>query len=387
MSISSDALQEMTTETNSSPTVFHVTAKLSHDGGGVMESLCSLSNELQTSGKVDLFIGGGGSPLTEAEQARYDVKNASNFPVQKVGPLLRSRELENALQSQAPDIIHAHTVWGLATRTLSKLQPNCPYIVSVHGMLEPWTMDQQRWRRRIAWYAWVGNVLRRANCLHALCDAEKQSFRRQGLVNPVAIIPNGIDLPQRSAYNAAGPIVFLGRIHPKKGIRELLHAWEDGMPQLDIAGWDDGGHEQELRELLAEKQLTNVRFIGSAYGEEKSKLLRGASAIILASHSEGLPMAILEGWSYGVPVIMTDECHLPDGFAANAALRITTDPESIRSVVQRFASLDVAEKSAIGDNGRSLVERKFTWETIAEQFNSVYRWLLGSGPQPLCVVD
>lgn len=380
-------MKKMITKNNSSPTVFHVTAKLSHDGGGVMESLCSLSNELQKSGNVDLIIGGGGPPLTVAEQSRYDVKNAFNFPIQRFGPLLRSRELENALQSNAPDLIHAHTVWGLATRTLAKSQPVCPYLVSVHGMLEPWTMQQQRWKRRIAWHAWVGSVLRRANCLHALCDAEKESFRHQGLVNPVAIIPNGIDLPPKSAYNTDGPIVFLGRIHPKKGIRELLHAWENGMPQLDIAGWDDGGHEKELRELHAKKQLTNVRFVGSAYGEEKSKLLRNASAIILASHSEGLPMAILEGWSHGLPVIMTDECHLPDGFTANAALRITPDPDSIRSVVQNFSSLTESERSAIGKNGRSLVERKFTWETIAEQFHSVYRWLLNTGSQPPCVVD
>jgi poly(glycerol-phosphate) alpha-glucosyltransferase len=155
-------------------------------------------------------------------------------------------------------------------------------------------------------------------------------------------------------------LLFLGRIHPKKGLVGLIRAWAEiqnpksGINnskdwQLVIAGWDQGGHEEELKSLCGELGLrvfsrldagdlklnsyklktpppeaeaTDVVFWGPAFGPEKEALLRSASAFVLTSFSEGLPMSVLEAWSYGLPVLMNPECNLQEGFACGAALEI-----------------------------------------------------------------
>ena len=136
----------------------------------------------------------------------------------------------------------------------------------------------------------------------------------------------------------------------------------------------------------------SVIFTGPAFGEEKDRLLRQASAFILPSFSEGLPMSVLEAWSYGLPVLMTDHCNLPAGFAANAALRIGTDAESIAEGLRELFALPTTDHGqrttsliSIGRNGRALVERQFTWPQVAAQMKEVYEWLLGGGPKPGCV--
>jgi poly(glycerol-phosphate) alpha-glucosyltransferase len=98
-------------------------------------------------------------------------------------------------------------------------------------------------------------------------------------------------------------------------------------------------------------------------------------------------MSVLEAWSYGLPVLMTDHCNLPDGFAANAALRIGTDVESIAAGLQALLSLPCPSLVAMGDAGRTLVERQFTWPRIAAQMKEVYEWVLGGGSKPECVME
>jgi poly(glycerol-phosphate) alpha-glucosyltransferase len=152
-------------------------------------------------------------------------------------------------------------------------------------------------------------------------------------------------------------------------------------------------------------------FTGPAFGEQKDQLLRAASAFILPSFSEGLPMSVLEAWAYGLPVLMTDHCNLPEGFANNAAIRIGTDVESIAAGLRTLFAAPTSAPPAsglppsqslqcpdrpltsdlrpltpdlqsLGRNGRALVERQFTWPQVARQTQEVYDWVLGQGPKP-----
>jgi poly(glycerol-phosphate) alpha-glucosyltransferase len=158
-------------------------------------------------------------------------------------------------------------------------------------------------------------------------------------------------------------------------------------------------------------EAASVLFLGPAFGQEKDQLLRSASAFILPSFSEGLPMSVLEAWSYRLPVLMTEHCNIPEGFANNAALRIGTDTESIAEGMRhlfRFASATLqpchsgfafpsaatsgqgipsSDLRSLGLNGRALVERQFTWPQVAAQMKEVYEWVLGGGVVPDCVRD
>jgi poly(glycerol-phosphate) alpha-glucosyltransferase len=135
------------------------------------------------------------------------------------------------------------------------------------------------------------------------------------------------------------------------------------------------------------KSDPTVIFNGPAFGDAKDALLRRADAFILPSFSEGLPMAVLEAWAYGLPVLMTDQCNLPEGFANDAAIRIGTDAESIAEGMRSLLRSPTSDLRSLGRNGRLLVERQFTWPRVAAQMKEVYEWVLGGGTRPGCVRD
>ena len=216
----------------------------------------------------------------------------------------------------------------------------------------------------------------------------------------MCVVPNGIDLPlpsqrfQTPAWAGRFPadrqvLLFLGRLHPKKGLQPLLQAWSRvhrANWQLVIAGWDQGGHRRDLEAGVAAHGLNDsVCFCGPLHGPDKAAAYAAAQAFILPSFSEGLPMTILEAWAYGVPVLMTSACNLPEGFAAGSALEISTDPDEMAEAIARFLSLSADERIAMGARGRALAARQFSWDRIAADLFSVYRWVAGAGPRPACV--
>jgi poly(glycerol-phosphate) alpha-glucosyltransferase len=219
-------------------------------------------------------------------------------------------------------------------------------------------------------------------------------------------------------------LLFLGRLHPKKGLVNALRAWasarkRSGGAALEwrfvIAGWDQGGHEAELIQLCGELGLksalsderrrsgrqkltvenscgegecldTEVLFHGPAFGQEKEDLLRSADAFILPSLSEGLPMSVLEAWSYGLPVLMTPQCNLAEGFSIDAGIRIETRIEDIGSGLEALFLMSDGDRKGMGERGRELVRERFTWRRVAAEMKSVYEWVLGGGPPPECIV-
>jgi glycosyltransferase involved in cell wall biosynthesis len=153
--------------------------------------------------------------------------------------------------------------------------------------------------------------------------------------------------------------------------------------QLTVAGWDQAGYEAELKALTSDLGLpTSVSFVGPKFGEEKANAYRNADAFILPSLSEGLPMVVLEAWAYGKPVLMTPECNLPEGFAANAALQIGTTPKTIAIGLNQLMEMSDEERATMGARGRALVQEKFSWPRIGEQMRAVYEWVLGGGTAP-----
>ena len=197
----------------------------------------------------------------------------------------------------------------------------------MHGRLETLVG-----RKLLSTFLYERNCLSSAACLQAGSQNELVSARNFGLKNPICVIPNGIDLPQPCTAtapwepfgtNGEKTLLFLGRLHPKKGLVNFLSAWrklrDASLPalsqwQLVIAGWNQGAHESELKALAEAYQLnSSVKFVGPLYGEAKAAAYSRADAVVLPSLSEGLPMGVLEAWSYGKPVLLTPQCNLPEG--------------------------------------------------------------------------
>jgi poly(glycerol-phosphate) alpha-glucosyltransferase len=328
-----------------------------------------------------------------------------------------SPDLLGALDPKA-DLLYAPTLWKYPSWVALQWAERTgkPMMVAPHGSLDPWALSNAAWKKRVASLLFKNRQLHKASCIRALCQSESEAIRAYGLANPISIIPNGVNLPEgdltKTEAGERKTLLFLGRIHPKKGLTNALRAFKkalDSRPstlnpswQFVIAGWDQNGHQRELMQMCQELGLkseklnlesakvgrfdSEVVFYGPAFKEEKEALLRSADAFILPSLSEGLPMSVLEAWAYELPVVMTPECNLPEGFAADAAIQIETDAPSIAHGLNGLFSMNEADLNEMGRRGRELVKQRFSWQTVATQMKEVYDWMLGGGDIPSSVI-
>ncbi|MEW6602154.1 MAG: glycosyltransferase, partial [Nitrospirota bacterium] len=152
---------------------------------------------------------------------------------------------------------------------------------------------------------------------------------------------------------------------------------------LIIAGWQQEGYDKKLTGLVDTLNLKNKVFIvGPQYGESKLALYQSSDAFILPSFSEGLPTVILESWSFSLPVLMTPQCNLPEGFNTKAAIRILPTEEGISTGLEQLFTLSDHELHTMGAKGRSLVQEKFNWRRIGRNMRSTYQWIISGGSPP-----
>ena len=380
---------------------------VSRRAGGLFDSVRRLCQELQTTAGIGVEILSPRDRFTDGDLPTWEPLGVETF--EPLGPRAfgYAPGLWQSLLAVDPELVHLHGLWMYPSLAcLRWRRRTCrPVVISAHGMLDPWAMRHSRWKKRFAWALFEGSNLGGASCLRALNPQEAAAIRLLGLRNPICVVPNGVDIPELTPATVppwAGRIeqgrrviAYLGRLHPKKNLLALVSAWAQlrrGAPDLArswalaIVGWDQGGYAERIKDLAREESLqSDVVVLGSLYGEEKAAFFRNAAALVLPSLSEGLPVTVLEAWSYGLPVIMTAACNLPVGFEAGAALEAGSEPGSIAEGLRHLLAMSDQERAAMGTRGRTLVETRFAWPAIAVQMSEVYTWLLGGGPVPACV--
>ena len=390
--------------------VTHVTASVSTLGGGIPEALSALA-AAQVS--LSLEVNAIGHLDAGTKIPKWTGHHLSALPAKALPQMNWAPKMRKALIEQSPSLIHTHGLWTQASITAYRFATShrIPYLVSPHGMLDEWALNRSRLKKRVAVRLFENRHLKNASCLHALCHSEAQSFRNYGIKGPVAVVPNGVDLPENIPDNnlrdGRKTLLFLGRIHPKKGLANAIQAFaKAGITkdwQFVIAGWDQNQHLHELKQLCSEQKIStreipldqflaeedaaeDILFVGPAFNEQKSQLLRRADTFILPSFSEGMPMSVLEAWSYRLPVIMTRHCNLPEGFDASAAVETGTDVKEITTALLEFVDRGKDAQAEMGLSGRRLVEEHFTWTKIAADMIEVYKWILGEETRPGCLI-
>jgi poly(glycerol-phosphate) alpha-glucosyltransferase len=369
-------------------------SSVSREAGGMFQSVRGLAKAVAFT-NADVRVFG-----IRDEHSAVDLQEWDPLSVQTFRPQLRawgySNQLVPAMSDADLDILSVHGLWKYSSLASQRWHQRTgrPYIVHPHGMLEPWALRNARWKKRIATTLYENQHLRGAACLRALSESETRSIRSYGLRNPICVIPNGVDLPDLSQGNGKSQsesrrtLLYLGRLHRKKNLTNLIRAWNETFKSpgrnsaswvLAIAGWDQGGYESELKQIAAGASLV---FLGPQFGTEKSECYRTCDAFILPSLSEGLPMTVLEAWSYAKPVLMTSECNLPEGFSAKAAVRIGSTPGEIAAGLKALVEMSDADRVAMGTHGRALVTTNFSWPRIGEEMRKVYEWVLGGGAPP-----
>lgn len=382
-------------------------ALVSPRGGGISEIVRQLGRALVASSGVEVVVVG-------LRDDRYPEPVSAWAPAELhlahvVGPNLfgYSPDLVPKLCELCVDIVHTNVLWMYPSIACLrwKSRTHGPHMVTLHGMLDSWALRNSRWKKILAGAAFERAHLGKAACIHANSVAEAEAARSYGLRNPICVLPNGIEIPTDTPTKVptwaekltAGQkvLLYLGRLHPKKGIENLMRAWclvRQRRPdlaqewELVVAGWDQGGYRSRLEALLEEEGVEHVTFVGPQFGGDKWASLAKADAFVLPSLSEGLPMAPLEAWAVGVPVLMTAECNLPDGFSAGAAIAVRPDPASIAEALTELFSMTDGERKAMGACGLKLVRKRFSWQRVAREMRQVYEWVLGRGSAPECVM-
>jgi glycosyltransferase involved in cell wall biosynthesis len=375
--------------------VAFVTNKLSRWGGGVSVVVDALSGALAQIEDFDVRVFGLSDPEWEQRDCHlWRGAPAIAFPTTGPKRFGYAPRMLSELLTLNPDVVHSHGLWMHPTRSVLQWarRTGRPYVVSPHGMLDAWAIKNSATKKYIAGALYQNAHLHEAVALHALCDPEAAAVASFGLRNPVHVIPNGIDGPSEVStpplpWTARGeaPIrvmLYLGRLHPQKNIPAFIEAWATARRResahfnwrLAIAGWDQDGTESMIRAAVRKFQIEeDVGFLGPLFGSAKEAAFRNASAFVLPSMSEGLPMTVLEACSYGLPVLMTDSCNLREAFALNAAHRLDLSPDKMALDLTRFLTMTEDERLGIGSRGRAWVERDFTWRAVAQQMAEVYR--------------
>lgn len=374
-----------------------VTGSLSRQAGGVLPVMQAHARELSRLG-YDVSVYGVSDLYTTADAAAWaPIRLSVHRPLWKKAAFAPG--LGSAIAAGAHDIVHQHGIWTYPSYAVLRHSsiPKPRKVVSVHGMLEPWSLRNSSFRKKVAAYLFERSNLASAHCIHCT-EHEVEGIRKFGLTNPLAVLPNGVYLPSLSRRMARPTwlpddgkktLLFLGRIHPKKGVAETVEAWAKvaaSSPdlrdtwRLAFVGWDDGGHYENLKARAQQMPGLDVLFPGPAHGDEKTAVLEHSDAFILASHSEGLPISILEAWAHSLPVFMTRHCNLNVAFDAGAAIEIPTDPDGMVHVLkQGLRRTDIRD---VGVSGRSLVASHFSWPNVGCSLGLLYRWLLGEAEKP-----
>lgn len=372
--------------------VIHVVPAITNEASGPSYSVVRLCESLIAEGQ-------------EVELAALDWEPMSStppflktFPL-GLGPrrLGRSPAMLRWLRSQAlsgsVSVLHSHGMWQMNAVYPSWVAAECAItlVVSPRGALSQWAMQNGSWVKRLFWPIIQRPAFDSITCFHATAEAEFWDIRRLGFRQPVAIVPNGIDIPELSEAksSAVRTLLFLGRLHAKKGLDMLLPVWraiQENFPdwQLRIVGGDDGYHGSSgylalLRTQAAVLGVKRVEFVGELHGREKLRAYQSADLFVLPTYSENFGMTVAESLASGTPAIVTKGAPWQGLETHDAGWWIEIGEKPLTDCLQTALSLDSDSLSAMGRRGRQWMKDEFSWDRVGASMADTYRWLLDRG--------
>lgn len=383
--------------------VMHIVSGLHPKYGGPSRTVPGLVDALacNTNLKLALYTQGlKADPwiATKASSVDFRISLSSSRFQLGLGLPLKST-LSDIDAHHKPAIVHGHGIWHPVNHWVAAYarNKNIPYVAHMRGMLESWSMDHHAFRKKFAMALYQRRDLKSASLLLATSEAEYAAIRRHRFNMPIAIIPNGVDMPTHESLfsgvdfaetDRTRRMLFLSRVHPIKGLFNLLDAWKLANLQgwiLEIAGPDEAGHLQDVRSRIDTLGLSrSVRYIGEKSGAEKSAAYQCADLFVLPTFSENFGMVIAEALSYGIPVITTKGAPWADLEDYGCGWWIDIGVEPLVAALRQSAVLSDEQRRQMGSKGRDYVQR-YNWQDIAGQMIQAYQWILGQGSKPDCV--
>lgn len=306
--------------------IYQTVNDLNYKSGGPSQTVFNLSKRLDKKLNLKIITNNGKdiSNITRKnslEVIEGGVQKNIFLTIPKIDSILRTQEISQNT------VFHDNGIWLPFNNTISRFcfKNKIPIIISTHGMLEPWSMGNKKIKKKIAWFVYQKNNLMSAKVIHATSEMEAKNILNLNLGVPVAIIPNGVKIPKNyeliKNYNLESIglkndgrkiMLFTGRIHPKKGLLNLLKAWlcsSDYLKnwRLVIVGFPEGDYIKELMNFTKKNNLENsIDFLGPLIGDDLINIYRNSDIFVLPTYSENFGLVVAEALSYGLPTITTD---------------------------------------------------------------------------------
>ena len=358
--------------------IVHYIPSLAVFMGGVAAYLSVLSAELGKLIKLHIVT---------SDEGKTEVKT-SNAIIHRIPSGIRCYfSAKKLLNDLSADVVHINGCWQPQLLFFQKAAQSLriPVVLSPHGMLEPWIVKRHYWTRK--WPAiqlYQRGLVKRANYLHATADTEKDNLLRLGWNPRIAVIPNAVnieELPIKDNWSLKRRIVFMSRLHVKKGIELLLEALSHLKPYLDgyeviIAGEGDPDYVETLKKAAISFGLSEVvKFVGGVYGAEKVCLLQSADFFVLPTYSENFGIVVAEALACGTPVITTHGTPWKELEDYTCGWYIPIGVDALKRTILEAISVTEEKIECMGRNGRNLVEKEYTDKSVALSFLEIYNFL------------
>ncbi len=368
-----------------------IVASIDEEAAGPSYSVVSLSRALNVLGADSKVMAiGRRRPESGLEIFKQDWAS-----VPGAGRLMFSASLMCALEQAASTgaILHGHGLWLIPNIQPARIaaRHGVPFLASPRGMLSPEALAFSSKRKKIVWALAQYRALEFAICLHATSVSEYEDIRRMSLRAPVAVIPNGVDIPDGEPSPTC-TILHLGRIHPKKGIDRLIEAWSRvavGFPdwQLRIVGPSEIGYREALEAQVARLAVPRVSFDDGLFGQAKWSAYRRAGVFVLPTLNENFGLVVAEALAAATPVISTKGAPWPGLVEERCGWWIDQGVDALEAALRQALAISSEERLAMGKRGRDWMRRDFGWDGIADRMAATYAWCLGKGERPEWVVQ
>ena len=382
--------------------VLHVLASMAAAWGGPTATLRSLAPALAEHG-VDCTV--ATTALRRGDgQAMANALTVEEFPLGWAAgfwtahsPALRTF-LQRELRRGRFDLVHVHELWHYASFAAGAAarRHRVPWVLSLHGALNEWQL-RRNWKKRLYLGLVQRSLLESARAVHVLTSAEAESLRQLRFEMPVLVAPNGVHLPNATAgggeqgefgwqvpLQGKQVVLFLGRLHPMKGVNLLLAAFASLASRfpnavLLIVGPDEASTQQRMVRTLAQAGLgERAVFTGVLEGTAKAAAMAAADILVLPSYTEGFSNAILEAMAASLPVVVSRQCHFPEVAEAGAGHVVATEPTAIASAIGSLLE-DRMRRREMGRKARALVAERYAWDQVAATMSDWYRGLVEDG--------
>lgn len=359
--------------------IIHYIPSIDRMAGGISTYMQVLAKPLGTMAEVHIMTHASENPLPMENCKVHDIPRYRPFSG------VWKKTVVDLLDSVRPDIVHVNCCWTPDCAMIQRLAQKRGYkvVLTPHGMLEPWIIKRHYWTRKVpALWLYQKAAVQRANCVQATAESERDNLLKLGYNSNIKVVRLGIDaesIEMKRSWKKSRQILFLSRVHVKKGINFLVEAADVLRNELQgykilVAGEGDADYVEAMKRMICDRGLQDiVKLIGGVYGDEKWRLFQTSDFFVLPTHSENFGLAIAESLASGTPVITTVGTPWSDLNSSEAGAWIEIGTEPLVETLRRFLSLTEDELETMGRNGRKLIETKYSAHVMAEQMMEVYK--------------